>query len=257
VGTPLYMSPEHISGQPFDRAADIWAFGCTIFETMGLACPWSELLDQHGGLLGGMEELLHAVTTSSLNVAPLREHYSEGLCNQIGALLTRDLAQRTPLQTFLDQLGRLHSPYPPPEALDIGTAAAREAARAAAVAKAAGGGAEAAEAAHGGKEGEEGEEGESAASQEADPTFEAPGVAAVAVAQEPDPQAVTQNSLPEDGAEAEQRTTHQGQEEMATETEAQQTATTEVQVAAAPADVDTSVLQRDVSADTERGAEGS
>ena len=36
VGTPLYMSPEHISGRPFDTHADDWAFGCTIFETMGL-----------------------------------------------------------------------------------------------------------------------------------------------------------------------------------------------------------------------------
>ena len=36
VGTPLYMSPEHLGGRPFDTHADVWAFACTIFEAMGL-----------------------------------------------------------------------------------------------------------------------------------------------------------------------------------------------------------------------------
>ena len=113
VGTPLYMSPEHISGKPFDKHADIWAFGCTVFETMGLESPWSELLDPYGGLLGGHEALLHEVTSSSLDVGRLRAHYSDLLCGYLAGLLARNLADRVPLDEFLDQLQRIHSPFPP------------------------------------------------------------------------------------------------------------------------------------------------
>ncbi|MCZ6737274.1 MAG: protein kinase [Actinobacteria bacterium] len=34
VGTPSYMSPEQIRGESIDKRADIWAFGCLLFETL-------------------------------------------------------------------------------------------------------------------------------------------------------------------------------------------------------------------------------
>lgn len=34
IGTPGYMSPEQLAGGPVDRRADIWAFGCLLFEMM-------------------------------------------------------------------------------------------------------------------------------------------------------------------------------------------------------------------------------
>ena len=47
-GTPLYMSPEMCRGEAYDRAADVWALGCIMYELMTFDAPWLRQMGPRG-----------------------------------------------------------------------------------------------------------------------------------------------------------------------------------------------------------------
>ena len=55
LGTAAYMAPEQARGKPVDRRADIWAFGCVLFEmlTGKRAFEGDEVSDTLAGILRG------------------------------------------------------------------------------------------------------------------------------------------------------------------------------------------------------------
>eukprot|EP00325_Prymnesiales_sp_UTEX-LB-985_P011143 CAMPEP_0174754480 /NCGR_PEP_ID=MMETSP1094-20130205/105759_1 /TAXON_ID=156173 /ORGANISM="Chrysochromulina brevifilum, Strain UTEX LB 985" /LENGTH=639 /DNA_ID=CAMNT_0015960351 /DNA_START=99 /DNA_END=2019 /DNA_ORIENTATION=- len=109
-GTPLYMAPEICRGARYDRGADVWAIGCVLYEMMSLTPPW---VDKVAGAAGGIRALMRVITTSQLNLAPLRSHYSTELCTILASLISKSSADRPAL---LDLLAKplLHSALPRP-----------------------------------------------------------------------------------------------------------------------------------------------
>ena len=108
VGTPVYMAPELLAGKPYDKGADVWAFGCTVWEAMSLASPWSELEDGYGGLEGGMAGLLKCVQTRTLDTDSLKVekggNYPTALCDATAKLLARAPEKRLPLHKLVELL---------------------------------------------------------------------------------------------------------------------------------------------------------
>jgi serine/threonine protein kinase len=43
LGTPFYMSPEHIKGMPYSALSDIYSLGVTLFEMVTGKCPYQEV----------------------------------------------------------------------------------------------------------------------------------------------------------------------------------------------------------------------
>lgn len=96
-GTPLYMSPELAKGACYDRGADVWAVGCVLYELMSLKPPW---VDQVGN--GGITGLMRIINQSSLDLEPLRAHYSSELVALLASLLAKPASARPSLGHVLN-----------------------------------------------------------------------------------------------------------------------------------------------------------
>ena len=94
-GSPVYMSPELCQAKPYDRSADAWAFGCTLYHTCALKPPWTDQAT------GGMVGLVRAICTAAVDLQSLRTHYSFALCGLLASLLSKAPAQRPSFKEVL------------------------------------------------------------------------------------------------------------------------------------------------------------
>ena len=85
LGTPLYMSPEQARGQIVDKRADIWAFGCLLYELLTGRRAF-------GG--GSVTEVLAAVLGSEPDWTALPAATPARVREVLRRCLTKDVAKR-------------------------------------------------------------------------------------------------------------------------------------------------------------------
>lgn len=87
-GSPLYMSPEQCDGKPLDAKSDIYSLGCTFYEILTGAPPFSA---------DSLYDLMHKhknETPMSLREASLGKTFSPVLEQTIAKMLKKDPAER-------------------------------------------------------------------------------------------------------------------------------------------------------------------
>jgi hypothetical protein len=98
VGTPRYMAPEVLRGDPVSPACDVFSWGCLVAYAASGRAPF-----------GG--DTLPAIVYQVLNTEPKLDDVEPGLRELVGAALQKDPALRPTAQQLLDHLvGRSAAP---------------------------------------------------------------------------------------------------------------------------------------------------
>ncbi len=87
LGTAAYMSPEQAKGKPVDRRADIWAFGCVLYEMLTGRAPFTG---------DGVSELLAHVITQEPDLDRLPGGLPDSLNDTIRRCMRKDPRMRLP-----------------------------------------------------------------------------------------------------------------------------------------------------------------
>jgi NIMA (never in mitosis gene a)-related kinase len=101
AGTPYYMAPEVLLGQPYSRPADVWSVGVVLYQLLTLARPYKA---------SGLEELTEIVQTHPVGLEPdemlSKCGHPEELCQlaTMYALLNTEQDERMKLPTLIDRM---------------------------------------------------------------------------------------------------------------------------------------------------------
>lgn len=93
-GTPYYMPPEVYRRESYSAAADIWALGCTFYETMTLEKPFGIDVNETEGKL---QEKIETMDPSY----PLPQMYSESLRKLVYSLIAKRPQDRPTITELL------------------------------------------------------------------------------------------------------------------------------------------------------------
>jgi serine/threonine-protein kinase len=86
MGTPLYMSPEQIQGQPLDPRTDIYSFGVTCYQMLAGQPPFRGQT--------AYELAIHHVQTEPQPLQAVRPDLSAELCAVVHKMMAKDPAKR-------------------------------------------------------------------------------------------------------------------------------------------------------------------
>ncbi len=106
LGTPCYMAPEQVRGQPVTRQSDVYSFGMLLFELLTGAKP----------ITGGtVEEIFQKVLDEPPNLAPIQElDYPDTVKNLIERCLAKQPEQRPQgLTAVCDEMEHILKPPVP------------------------------------------------------------------------------------------------------------------------------------------------
>ena len=87
LGTAAYMAPEQAKGKPLDRRADVWAFGCVLYEMLTGRPPFAG---------DGVSEVLAHVITQEPDLDALPDNLPPQVGDTIGRCLRKDPKMRLP-----------------------------------------------------------------------------------------------------------------------------------------------------------------
>jgi NIMA (never in mitosis gene a)-related kinase len=90
VGTPYYLSPEMVNGQPYDHRSDIWSMGVVLYEMLTLQHPFNA---------DSLQML--ALKIIQGNYPPIPKQYSESVNDLLAKMLKQDAKQRLDIDGVL------------------------------------------------------------------------------------------------------------------------------------------------------------
>lgn len=87
VGSPVYMSPQAISGENYKFETDVWSVGVILYELITLDCPFK---------VQNLSQLQFLISTGQFQ--PITRKCSEKLIQGVNIMLTVDPLQRATLE---------------------------------------------------------------------------------------------------------------------------------------------------------------
>ena len=93
VGTPYYMSPELIRGQPYDWSSDVWSLGCLLYELRTLSNPF---------FTPGLNYYMLGKRICAAQFGPLPPGTSAAMQTLVAAMLHPDHTQRPGIERICE-----------------------------------------------------------------------------------------------------------------------------------------------------------